>query len=887
MSIPLPRFSRTLRRIPAAGVARGVSVAMVVLALVGFAVVGPLQQQGAGAAVPSSLTVKWVNDTSTAASSQPTRDPSSPHYAEFKNISVTVNQTTGIIDQAITVNVSGFAAGTVASTDFGANAQNFVQAMQCWGPNPRAADFRETCEWGGRNTPGNGLGNSVYFDNTARFSRLNPDPTFDVPFRTPYGDVVSGKPTTANNVTTYPILNYFNPSSTNEVTSARVGNDGSGRFDFEAQSSYKAPHLGCGTEAHLRCWLVIVPRGTIFGGDGYECSGIADPDNDYQPYSKGRPNSIQAGSPIDPKCDYWDNRISVPLDFTPTGSTCPPGSGEERVSGSQLMIGAMNSWQPSLCKTTETVFNFSTNPDSIAREQLVETGEQSPSTIYTGFPVSAGELSTQDGRDQLATSTISYAPVAVSGVVVAFYAEFALGRQEKMVLSPRLLAKILTQSYRFTVPYSPSDVAKNAAQLGAVNRKYFRLSDDPEFKALNPNASQFTEAPAIVLPGPGGADAIRQVWRWILADKDAVAFLDGTPDPSGMTVNPYYLPFGQKDGQGNLSAVVPWWLDENNVFHETPVQKPVGLTNLDGTPHKLSESPLDSFPKNDGTLMPFNLNHEKSRFDSIQFSPYSEDLLSAARQTFRADPQAKTFWDDAAVNPAGEQGAWVSSGPQVPGSKFVISITDTASAARYALSTAELLVPNTTTAVKADAEGMTVALKGLRPTSLDSVTQVDPAQVPADGYPLTMVTYAGVNLTKSSQATRFKVSSMLTQVTTTGQEPGTASGQLPPGYVPLSEAMVKQAAASAISIKDYVAPPPTNSSFESGLAQDGSFESGADPAVLGSDPEVAAGTDKANDGRTKSSSTESLARSGLAVSLGVGLAGLLFSPLLFRRRGPI
>lgn len=873
------------------------SATLVAVAIGGLVAIGPLQQPSADAAASgsSALSVKWVSDNSSAQAVQPTRDASSPHYNEFKKIAISVSQTSGIIDQAIRVSVTGF-AGTRSSTQSGAaatNAMNYLQAMQCWGTDPSAADFSHTCLWGARAlTENNGLGDSVIPDNALRVGPLDLDPahptTHDVPFLTVGGVTVSGKPhLTASGVSQYDILDYFGPSTTNEVTSARVGDTGNGFFDFETQTSKQAPQMGCGTPEHLRCWLVVVPRGTVFGGDGEQCSGIREPANNFALYTVDRPNSIQGGSPVNDLCDYWKNRIVVPLDFAPTGSTCVVGSSEVRVIGSQLMVSAMSSWQPSLCTTVKSTFSFSTNPDSVARAQLIETGVTTPNIAYSGYPVSAGELLTDGERQVLSKTKLRYAPVAISSVVIAFNAEFDGGRQEHLNISPRLMAKLLTQSYTFTVPQSVSEPTKQVAQLPGVNRKYHYLSDDPDFQAMNPtNYKQFTSDPAIVLPGPAGADAIRQVWRWILADKDAVAFLNGAADPSGMTINPYYLP------KGDPGAVVPWYLDSANNYLETPVQRNVGLTNLDGSPKKLTLLNLDTFPKNDETLAPLKLSNERLRFDSIQFAPYTDNLLTAARQAFRANPNSKSYWDPYKVTDGAGVGDWVSSGTQLPGSKFMIAITDSPSAARYGLSTAAIGVPNNpATVVSADAAGMTNALVALAPTSLDTVKQIDPALVPDNGYPMTIVTYAGVNLTKASPAARSTITDMLKQVTTSGQVSGSAIGNLPAGYLPLTADMVSQASAAADDIKSYVPTASNSGNTNSGAYAHDTYDSSVAAAGAGlssgsgATPVLTPGADSLKTDRTAVSSTEPIARSGLAIALGIGLVGFLIAPFLFRGRG--
>lgn len=866
--------------------------ASLVVALAAALVVAPLAAPSADAATTtaSELTVAWAGDTSSAAAFQPDRLPSSPHYGEFDTLRVTVSQTTGITDQALRVTISGFTK-TISSYQTGLeadNAKNYVQAMQCWGDDPLADDFNETCQWGGRyNVEANGLGTSVILDNAARTSTIDFDPanptTHDVPFRTAGGREYSGKiQPDGNGGFRYPILDLIDPSTTNEVSSARIGADGTGYFDFEAQSADQAPHLGCGSAAHPRCWLVVVPRGTYFGGDGVECSSILDSANNYEPYSLHRPNSVQGGSPINDLCDYWDNRVVIPLDFAPTGASCTVGSAETRVIGSQLMVGAMSSWQPSLCQSLKTTFSFATNTDSVARTRLVDNSANSPSIAYTGFPVSSGEL-TEAERTLLTKTKFSYVPVAVSGVVIAFLAENSDGRVDELVLSPRLMAKLLTQSYPFLTPQSQGFPQLNAVHLGAVNRTYTFLSKDPEFRALNPNHAAYPYNPALILPGPSGADAIRQVWRWIFADDDAVEFLGGTPDEYGMTVNPYYLELN------NPSAVVPWYLDSAGNFLETPVSRPVGLFNLDGTPKVLSQQVLDTFPRNDETLAPLKKTTEASRFDSLQLSPYSETFLAGARQAFRADARSKTTWNPNTISASGTLGDWVSGGAQLPGQKFMLAVTDSVSAERWGLSVASLRGADKTIAVDFTAESMTKALTALEATSLDSVKQVNPAAVPVDGYPLTMVTYAGVNLTKSTAAQRTTIANMLTQVTTTGQTPGTGLGQLPAGYLPLTSTLLSQSTTAITEIRNYTAPS-TSTPSTNGIAQDdfeGSFGSFPTESLgaEGENPTVTQGVDELASGVTPASASEPIARNGIVIALGVGLAGFLIAPFLFRGRG--
>jgi hypothetical protein len=452
------------------------------------------------------------------------------------------------------------------------------------------------------------------------------------------------------------------------------------------------------------------------------------------------------------------------------------------------------------------------------------------------------------------------------------------------------MAKLLTQSYTFTVPQTTSNPVETVAHLSATARTYNYFNLDPDFQQANPTNWQLYEqqTPSIVLPGPSAADGIKQVWRWILADTDAVAFLNGEADPWGMTINPYYLP-------KSATNLIPWYYDATMNYINPPTTKAVGEVALDGSPLRLSSLALDTFPKDDGSQVPFVLSQASgtTRYDSIQFAPYAIDYLTAARQTFRGDPNQRTYWDAARINDAGELGAYVSQGVQDPGARFMISVTDSANAARYGLTTASITPANSRTPVQSTTETMSAALASLTPTSLDTILQVDPSKVTGDAYPLTMVTYASVNLSKSTAASRETISKMIKQISTTGQVPGTALGQLPVGYVPLTTTLAAQAATAASKIQAFVppvtptsTPSPTNTNNFNVPQAYSAEDSLVDPTAVagGADPTLTAGADALPTERTPASSAGPL-NAGLAIALIVGLLGFLVAPFILRGRG--
>ncbi len=135
--------------------------------------------------------------------------------------------------------------------------------------------------------------------------------------------------------------------------------------------------------------------------------------------------------------------------------------------------------------------------------------------------------------DAARNEAVVYAPVSITGLVVAFQVDDANGRPvTSMRLNARLVAKLVTASYR-----SGGDPA--------VIDNPVNLFRDPEFLKLNPG-----------IAWPGGApgnhplllgdlsDTTLALTRWLWHDPQARAFLQGKPDPWGMTVNGNYKNVG-------------------------------------------------------------------------------------------------------------------------------------------------------------------------------------------------------------------------------------------------------------------------------------------------------------------------------------------------------
>ena len=241
--------------------------------------------------------------------------------------------------------------------------ENFLQVAQCWGDEAGSNGTRPdrtTCQYGGFNLPGatrysnRGSDTEVSAEDSA-YNAVGAgwwEPSMTaIPFKSATGvtiaSVVDGK-----RVPDAPDLDsneFFTKYTTNEVTWAGSGADGSGSVSFELQTVQQAPGLGCGTPVTTGttvtgkpCWLVVIPRGST------DASGVGN---------------TQSGL----LWETWKHHLAFKLNFKPTGVHCAIGAAERQLSGSELISGAVGQWQPKLCNSANgAVYSLLTGPESDA-----------------------------------------------------------------------------------------------------------------------------------------------------------------------------------------------------------------------------------------------------------------------------------------------------------------------------------------------------------------------------------------------------------------------------------------------------------------------------------------------------------------------------------------
>lgn len=657
---------------------------------------------------------------------------------EFASLKVTVSQTTGLIDQVVHVTWTG---GTATQTGF---AADYLQIMQCWGDDP-SGPTRNHCEFGNSADSRGGpqvttrqLDAGATFADPAETQVATPDNPYNyVPFESESGPTVLGN--------RQDLGQFFDSQSTNELPLNATGVDGTGEAFFETMTAEEAPGLGCGGVSAgpdgqprtPKCWMVIVPRGET------EVNGAPSSDN----------GTGLVSSPLSQT--NWDQRIVVPLQFTPIALSCPIGSPEQRTSGQEAAAEAVFRWQAQLCNQSGTVYSYAKVSDDAARRQLLT---HSPGLDFITNPVPASNA---------AASGISYSPVAVSAGVIAFNVDFrsfgALALRAKsgqrvpaLNLTPRLVAKLITQSYQLGAPPNdpPLTVAANPSNV-------LGLTYDPDFYSVNPDLVGLDSAGGDVLMPFAPSDLIQELWSWVNADPAAKAFLDGAPDPWGMTVNPSFLRV--------TDASLP-----NNFPKQDTYCAPQGVDNTGSQPPPLC---------------------------TLDTRPYANDMHDAARSAARGDTLSRSQWDSTPPQPH-----YKKVPPGLSGQESVLAFTDAATAARYSLPVARLM-NSSGSFVSPTSVNLIAGVTSMSPSGVPGVLSPNPESSNPAAYPLTSITYAATVPAMLTATARANYADFIQYAATAGQQPCFDVGQLPVGYAPLTPALVTQALTSEISLRNYVSPP--------------------------------------------------------------------------------
>jgi hypothetical protein len=730
---------------------------------------------------PSAVTVSWSQgllglDNHTVVSKRDDDKTYAFMHPDFQNLTVHVNQTDHLVHQSVSVSWSG---GVPTDPPF---KGNFLEMMQCYGDEFNGPD-PEGCMYGSAGMLQSGVINPGIGTRegqmcvTSTPDTTNPPDTkggsaanfgcepsepvddthippehqaglYSVPF-IPAGttDRVYGQTT-----------QFYDQFNTNEVQQANTGTDGTGQQSFQTLTVTQAPSLGCGLPkpgGKVRgCWLVIVPRGS-FEPNGWKLNGST--------FSPGYLN----GSPLG--AATWAQRIQIHLNFELVPTSCAIGSAKERqLVGTELIGRAVRSWQLALNAAAHcgTLYGFTATPEPTNTTELSLGGA---GLAFTTIPI--GSEATRHGDPPVPTPPLVYAPMTVSAITFGFYINQASGVVTKHIkLTPRLMAKALTQSYRFDLP----DVDNQSPGPSWAKNNPDSIVRDPEFVHLNPGITLPPSAnPLAPLITEDRSAVNMQVWAWILADPAARAWLSGEKDENGMVINQNYL-----------------LLDP-----------------------KLTDRAYDSYPRADPTC--FNTGAVGERDPgrcSLDLLPYMRNFDDVATHIRAGNNPLGAGWDPNKLSPHGDAGWWADGGIEPAGQVFMWGVTSSADDANLGLVPADLCNVDGTSCIDANETSVGNALAAATPDS-SGLLHINPAAPGTGAYPLVTVTYAAVRAAQPPDALQDDAA-LLRFVAGSGQTPGVEPGQLPRGYLPLPDSLRRETGAAAAKLTTlatqeiFPTPPP-------------------------------------------------------------------------------
>ena len=746
----------------------------------------------------SAVTVKWNNSGNSALNTVPRSDSTVvPHtggktYADLdqnrvdwykssvSDLSVTVAQTTNLANQTVDIAISGVVGGA------GNGTGTTLEVYQCWGargadgkpdPNTTQPD-PESCQSSGARR-GELIEPAVdgALVRNGDWGEFVAGGGYDIPFRAIDGTVPgetftdpdTGKATFyGTRATNNP---YFSAQTTNQLTVYPPAS-GTAARPFELQTTSEATGLGCGVKADVpstsRCWIVVT---AMPGGFGY--SGLAP--------------------------TAWANRVQVAVDFTDIGAACPAGQSRALLAGSELLSTAMASWIPALCAQQSTALGYTVLGDAQVRREL-DAGTRK-----------TGVLSVPGTADSFTS------PVALSATVIGYRIDQTdyVTPAGQIKLNPRLVAKLLTESYVEAIDnVMYSQISEKAPW---VKELLPNIGGDPEFNALNPEVNIAGGNVSDLIVSLTQSDAAAVVWDWVLADPEARAFLHGCPDAKGYVVNPFYSTRTYEECADQAQA-----LDAVTKDRITKTVTPDSFVYV--TPSYPSDSaafPQPGWYARDATYKADPATGEKVLDQTAltigDIRPRQNAFADVGRTVGRAVyPSNTTFCytatDDTCLPVPGK---WKSSStPGFYGNRYAMGITDSVTAARFGMQTALLCASSDTTGtscVGADTKSLQAAANAFVPAGGalgNTLSHGGTAGYGTGAYPLTVPVYASVARTGLTEQDARTYAGLLEWFAHTGQTPGYAPGQLPPGYAPLTTNLLALADTAVSQLKAWTVPTP-------------------------------------------------------------------------------
>jgi hypothetical protein len=505
----------------------------------------------------------------------------------------------------------------------------------------------------------------------------------------------------------------------------------------------------------------------------------------------------------------------IPLGFAQTPANCPNRNPQFSATGSPMLRLQMYQWLTGWCNGAGSLaVQYVSNPESTARNEFLAPAQAG----VTSADMALVTLPVDPNAQQGSSRKFTYAPLANSGTGIAFEVDDeSTGTQlNRMVLNPRLLAKLTTQSYALqygcTIPPETSPPQAGEFCDPAVLNDPVTLFDDPEFRSLNKECQAYGTPFAQPTPYICGAHAAQPnnaLGPLSAYDDFPVDNGNSNPNtgvflpsvlsqPNDMTYNLTAMIGANSDAAGFLGGKTdPWGAHVNNNYVRVPYPEQQ-FNLLDNG----ASNPAACFTSNGvpecGTTTVWNGTMSKSWIPQVDLNTIAQDLLTAQPTSQSSKSQCPDALNSGCTN------VNQLTSPTLPavtiGDRALLSELDLGDIANYAFPAASIVNASGTSVAPSQAS-VEAAVKDMK-TNPDGVTQYyDNSSTDKAAYPLSMTDYAMVPTCGLSKSEASDIAQFLTRAATTGQVQGAAPGQLGPGYYPLTAAQKAQTLKAASEVK--------------------------------------------------------------------------------------
>ena len=550
-----------------------------------------------------------------------------------------------------------------------------------------------------------------------------------------------------------PPVDDWTPATNNPRLGVTEAN-GAGQLQTWVNTKFENSSLGCSDTQP--CSLVVIP---VHGQPCRTDAGL--PLSQQNQCKSSATNGSNAASFYWQLMATWNERFVFKLDFAPRATVCDQREDGVTLTGSEMVGEAMRRWVSARCQPSSPAaldYTLKWEPESrtlLGADDPIQSSGYGSDGVLTTEPAEADSTVVTERKP-------AYAPVAVSGFAIGYFWEYQTGiNQGKPVpdikLNARLVAKMLTQSYpgKYNVAAGNQPVNPNAPTNPA------HILSDPEFRQLNPDAGEWagysgSVGTQMALPGANN-DVMLALTRWLWADPAARAFLQGKADEWGMKVNKAYL---------------NWPMPRNGYELRDGWLLPEGQGDWTGfSPQQLWAPQVNNWAEGSDSLM-----------TAWPRSQYPARTLP--------DPTLRPKRDE----------------PQAVGLRGMLALSTTSELEKVGMRSA-LLQNSDGAYVGPNFQGMSYALDGATVDQKSGVWKINYSAMDKRGYPGTMITYAAVPTSTLKGESPKRYADTLRWISTEGQVYGVESGQLPEGYLALTDTMREQTAKVAAAVENQIGKP--------------------------------------------------------------------------------